>query len=253
MGELMTTETETAAFSKYDGELQELAARQATFAGDYLQLQYQIGVLAEQMANAASQGGISSTYGKKVVEHVAERLHRREREIYACIQLARRLSQEEIDEFKQAPRPWPLRAVSALLTVAGEEALQEFRQRYEGGDIETTDDLRKAIVAHNEGRRPSPRRSRATKSVRSGRQARAQVMRLSTFLNQLTKLAVPEAMKGFRDYTKNHSSYVPAIAAEVENAMKEAKRRINSLGKCLEKARAEIDAALAKEVKCDVA
>lgn len=256
MGELMTTETtetETTAFSEYDAQLADLVARQATFAGDYLQWHYHVGVLANQMADAASQGGILSTYGEKVVKHVADRLHRREREVYACIQLARRLSQEEIDEFKEAPRPWPLRGITALLTVADTEAFKEFKKKYEDRNFGTTDDLRKAITEHNQGRRASTKKAKAKKSAHTGRQARAQIKRMSVDLTHLAKQAVPECIKGIHDYTKYGSRYYPEMVAEVEEAMKEARKRIDSLGKCLAKTRAEIDDALAKEVKCEVA
>ena len=226
----LTTAMDVETNSKFEERLDELAARQKTTGGEVIQLHYDIGVLAKEMIDAAPKIGKSSTYGEEVMKRVADRLHRRDREVYACIQLAGRLSQAEIDEFKQANRPWPLRGVTALLTAAGPGALQAFKKRYEDGKFANTDELREAIVAHNQGHRASTKKAKAAKPTHTGGQARAQILRLNTDLTHMIKEGVPEAMKGFRDYTKYHDSYSSKTTDDVEKAMREVKKRIDSLG-----------------------
>lgn len=219
-----------AADVRFREDVRELRRRKHRLFGGILQYRHDVGRAAAHIVDEAKQAPSTRYYGALTVSTFARALDEHLRTVYQCIAFYKATSPEELETLKRQERSW--RDISARLTVRDDEARAALDQRYEAGEFETSDDLRRAVVKTNAELRK--KKGRTDKRAHAGdAQALSMIHSLNTVMSQLVLTTLPQAITAAEVYVQKRDIMSPATRDRLEAEIRESMSNVSAAEKML--------------------
>jgi len=219
-----------AADVAFRKDVRELRARRRRFYGDILHYRYGVGRVAARIVDEAKTAPHERYYGSSTVSDAARALDEHLRTVYQCIAFYKATSPEELETLKRQERSW--RDISTRLTVRDDEARAALDQRYEAGEFETSDDLRRAVVKTNAELRK--KKGKTDRRARAGdAQALSMIHSFNTVMSQLVLTTLPQAIKAAEVYVQKRDIMSPATRERLEAEMRESMSNARAMERML--------------------
>ncbi len=218
-----------AADVAFRKDVRELRARRRRLYDDILQYRYGVGRVAARIVDGAKTAPHDRYYGSATVADTARALDEHLRTVYQCIAFYKATSPEELETLKRQERSW--RDISTRLTVRDDEARTALDQRYEAGEFDTSDDLRRAVVKTNAELRK--RKGKTDKRARPGdAQALSMIRSFNTMSESVCKV-VTRAIEAVEIYVQKKDIMSAATRESLEAEIRESMPNVRAAEKML--------------------